>query len=139
MTFPIGVSVSENNLDSSSDSPSLARADLLLVVQYLNQLIASANLAQGVCVLDSSAQIASSQMPATIATATLTLNPTDRVVNIQNILRLTALPATDIEAIASPQIGDVAFSDDADSGDPAVCFYDGTDWRYLALSDLPVL
>jgi hypothetical protein len=139
MTFPIGVSVSEDNLDSGSDSPSLARSDILLAVQLLNQIISSANLAQGVCVLDGSAQIDSTQMPATLATATLTLNPTDKVVNIQNVLRLTALPATDIDAIDGAQVGDIAISDDADSGDPAVCFYDGTDWRYLALSDLTVL
>ena len=139
MAFPTGQTVSTSNLDSATDSPANARADLLLAVGYLNDIIASENTALGVCVLNGSGEIDSTQMPSTISTSSLTLNPTDKVVNIQNVLRLTALPSTDIAAISSPQIGDIVISDDADSGNAAVCFYDGTDWRYMGFGNLTAI
>jgi hypothetical protein len=36
-------------------------------------------------------------------------------------------------------LGDIAMVSDADSGNPAIAFYDGTDWKYLAFSSLTTL
>lgn len=140
MTFPTGTSINTTNLDSATDDPSLARADLYAAVIALNNIIASADTASGVALLDASGLYASARMPATIsASGTQIISPSSGIVNIQDVLRLTALTSSQISGLSSPQLGDIVISTNAASGNAAVCFYDGSDWRYMALSTLSVL
>lgn len=138
MAFPT-TTITTNNLDSGTDSPSLARVDLLAAVTALNTIISEADTASGVALLTATGTYDSAKLPATFSpAATLTLSPATGIVNIHDVLRLTSLQATDIAGLTSTQ-GDIAFSSDADGGSPAICFYDGSDWRYLALSSLTIL
>ena len=140
MAFPTGTSINTTNLDSGADDPSLARADIYNAVVALNNIIASADTADGVALLTASNKYDSTKFPTTIAvTGTQTIAPTSGIVNIQDVLRLTALPQSSITALASPQLGDISISTNADSGNAAVCFYDGTDWRYMGFGNLTVL
>jgi hypothetical protein len=140
MAFPTGTSIDTTNLDSGTDDPSLARGDLYNAVVALNNIIASADTASGVALLSASNKYDSTKFPTTIAvTGTQTIAPTSGVVNIQDVLRLTALPATSISALASPQLGDIAISTNAAGGNPAFCVYTGTAWRYLAMSTFTAL
>jgi hypothetical protein len=138
MTFPSST-ISTDNLDSGTDSPALARADIYNAIVALNAIISEANAADGVALLDSSGLYDPTKLPSVFSpTGYLTLSPSASVVNIQDILRLTALPAADITATDAVR-GDIAFSSDADSGDAAICFYDGANWRYLGLNSLTIL
>ena len=77
-------------------------------------------------------------MPTSItATGTQVLNPTGRVVNIQDVLRLSQLTRTEILALASPVKGDMAFNiTGTDStGAPSLAVYDGSNWRAIELGD----
>jgi hypothetical protein len=140
MAFPTGTSINTTNLDSGTDDPSLARADIYNAVVALNNIIASADTADGVALLNASNKYDSTKFPTTIAvTGTQTIAPTSGVVNIQDVLRLTALPATSISALASPQLGDIAISTNAAGGNPAFCVYTGSAWRYLAMSTFTAL
>jgi len=140
MAFPTGTSINTTNLDSGADDPSLARADIYNAVVALNNIIASADTADGVALLNASNKYDSTKFPTTIAvTGTQTIAPTSGVVNIQDVLRLTALPATSISALASPQLGDIAISTNAAGGNPAFCVYTGSAWRYLAMSTFTAL
>jgi hypothetical protein len=140
MAFPTGTSIDTTNLDSGTDDPSLARGDLYNAVVALNNIIASADTADGVALLNASNKYDSTKFPTTIAvTGTQTIAPTSGVVNIQDVIRLTALTATSISSLPSPQLGDIAISTNADGGSPAVCFYDGADWTYLGFGNLTVL
>lgn len=128
MTFPTST-IATTNLDSAADNPSLARADLLQAVQSLNTIITEANGANGVVVLDSLGKISTSRMPTTITVSgTQILQPTDGVVNIRDVLRLTAQPKSDIDLITGSVAGDIAYCTDGDAGDPCLAVYDGTDW-----------
>lgn len=140
MTFPT-TPVSTANLDSGTDSPANARADLLDAVQKLNTIIAEAGLANGVCVLTGSGKIPASTVPAqiTLQSGVQVINPVDGIVNIRDVLRLQQMTTTDILNLASPVAGDIAFATDGDSTAPALCIYDGTDWRTLSLSSLGFL
>ena len=140
MTFP-STQVSTANLDSAADDPSLAREDLLDAVTKLNTIIAEANTANGVCVLNSSGKIPSSTIPGqiTLASGVQVINPADGIVNIRDVLRMQQMTSTEILALATPQAGDIAFATDGDSTAPALCIYDGTDWRTLNLSSLGFL
>ncbi len=138
MAFPT-TTITTNNLNSGTDSPSLARTDLLAAVTALNTIISEADTASGVALLTAGGTYDSAKLPSTFSPGTtLTLAPSTGIVNIQDVLRLTALPANDISGLTSA-LGDIALSSDADGGDPAICFYDGADWRYLALSSLTIL
>lgn len=140
MTFP-STTVSTANLDSASDDPSLARADLLDAVQKLNTIISEANTANGVVVLNSTGKIPSSSIPSQIAlpSGVQVINPADGVVNIRDVLRMQQLTSVEVLALATPQAGDIAFATDGDSTAPALCIYDGDDWRTLSLSSLGFL
>lgn len=137
MTFPTGQVIPTTNLSSSTAKPSDARADLLTAVETINTIVADAGTAYGVVVLDGSGQVASSQLPSQYAPSDdLVLAPTTSIVKIQDILRLQQLTKANILAITGAVVGDVVMSTDADAGDPAVCFFDGTNWKALALSGL---
>ena len=140
MTFPT-TPVNTTNLDSGSDSPANARADLLDAVQKLNTIINEAGDANGVCVLTGTGKIPASAVPAqiTLDAGVQVINPVDGIVNIRDVLRLQQMTSVDILALASPVAGDIAFATDGDSTAPALCIYDGTDWRTLSLSSLGFL
>ena len=66
MTFPTGTTISTANLDSTADDPSLARVDLYNTVVAVNSIIASANAADGVLVLDGANKVPVAQFPTTL-------------------------------------------------------------------------
>jgi hypothetical protein len=140
MTFPTGQVITTTNLAAATAKPSDARADLLLAVQTINTIVGGANQGSGVPILTGAGEIASNQLPSNYAPADdLVLNPSTGIVKVQDILRLQQLNTAQILALATPVLGDVALSTDADDGDPAICFHDGTDWKFLALSSLTTL
>lgn len=134
MTFPT-TAIATTNLDASSDDPSLARADLLQAVQTINTILSTANGAYGVLVLQGDATINPNKLPGTLApTGQLTLNPSNTIVKVQNILRLQQVPKAVMLAQTNMVAGDIMLASDADSGNPAVCFYTGTEWKFMPAS-----
>ena len=133
MTFPT-TAVNTTNLDSNSDSPASARADILDAVQKLNTIIAEANTASGVCVLTGSGKIPSGAIPSqiTLAAGVQVINPVDGVVNIRDILRLQTNTVADLNALTS-QAGDVAYASNGAGGNPCLAFYDGTSWKRISV------
>lgn len=134
MAFPTS-QVTTDNLDAGTDDPSLARADLLDAVQKLNTIISEGGAANGVALLSSSGKLSATQMPAQItATGVQVLNPTSGVVNIQDVLRLSPLTTTELNALTSVA-GDFAYcsSGSDSSGEPCLALYDGTNWRAITL------
>jgi hypothetical protein len=128
MTFPTST-IATANLDSATDNPSLARADLLQAVQSLNTIISEANTADGVVVLDGSGKISTARLPTTITvTGTQIIQPSTGFVNIRDVLRLTSQPKSDIDLIVDMVAGDIAYCSDGDAGDACLAVYDGTDW-----------
>jgi hypothetical protein len=134
MTFPT-TPISTDNLNSSADDPSLARADLLQAVETINTILDTANQGYGVVVLQSDGTIDPTVLPGTLApTGQLTLYPSNGFVKVQNILRLQQIPVSTLTILTDVEAGDVALATDADSGNPALCIYDGTDWKYLPMA-----
>lgn len=129
MTFPT-TAIDTTHLDSGADDPSLARADLLLALQTINTILSTANGAYGVLVLQSDGTIDPTKLPGTIApTGQLTLNPSNAIVKVQNILRLQQIPASVLIGLDAVE-GDVALCSDIDASGVALCIYDGTNWLY---------
>jgi len=139
MTFPSST-INTTNLDAATDDPSLARTDLYNAVTALNSIISEADIAGGVALLNGSGQYASAKMPTTLSvTGTQTISPTSGIVSIQDRLRLSQLPTASINALTGSQLGDIVISTDANAGNAAICFYDGTNWRYMGFGNLSVL
>lgn len=136
MTFPTGQSVSTTNVASSTADPSLAREDIYNLITLVNQLIASANAAQGVLVLDAGAKVSSTYLPGTYSTTSgaITLQPNSGVVALQKVLRLSQIYTADLgtaTGTTSPSAGDVCYLVDGDAGTPCLGVYDGTKWRIV--------
>jgi hypothetical protein len=137
MPFPT-VQISTSNLDSSTDDPSLARADLLDAVEKLNTIISEGGSAQGVALLDSGGKLASGQIPTSISSSgTQILSPSTGIVNIQDRLRLTAFTNEQIVALSAPTLGDIVIASNigVDQG-PGVAFYSGTAWRAIGFGNI---
>lgn len=136
MTFPTGTTISTANLDSADDDPSLARADLYNLAVAVNDIIASANSAQGVLILNASGKVAGAYLPATYTTdsGSITLQPNSGVVSLQKVLRLSQIYTADLGATTgttSPSAGDLCYLVDGDAGQPCLGCYDGTKWRIV--------
>lgn len=139
MTFPSST-INTTNLDAATDDPSLARTDLFNALTALNSIISEADIAGGVALLNGSGEYDSAKMPTTLSvTGTQTISPTSGIVSIQDVLRLSQLPTASINALTGSQLGDIVISTDANAGNAAICFYDGTDWRYMGFGNLSVL
>ena len=107
MPFPLNT-ISVSTLTSDTQSPAEARPTLLQFVETLNDVIETANTAQGVVVTANTGRISSNLVPATIqTTGPLIFAPSDAVVNIKNILHLPFLTREQILAIENPDLGDV--------------------------------
>lgn len=139
MTFPTGTVISTANVDSATDDPSLARSDIYDSFVALNAIIASANTAQGVLVLDGSGKIAGTYLPAAWSTTSgsITISPNNGIVNIQKVLRLSQIVTADLgtaQGTTSPSAGDLCYLTDGDAGNPCLAVYNGTNWRVIRFS-----
>lgn len=134
MAFPTS-QVNTTNLDSGSDDPSLARADLLSAVQNLNTIVDGAGSAEGVALLNVSGQIPSTQIPNTIAptTGVLTLSPSSGKIKIQDVLRLQILSYDDIQGLDNNAEGDVVYCSNGAGGSPCLAVYNGSSWLRISL------
>lgn len=141
MTFPTGQVIPTTNLSSSTAKPSDARPDLLLAVETINTIVADADSALGIPVLDGIGQIKSSQLPAQYSPSDdLVLAPTTAIVKIQDVLRLQVLPKANVLALTGSVVGDLVLAaDDLTGANPKLAMFDGTNWKYVALSSWTTL
>ena len=138
MTFPTGTTISTANVDSPDDDPSLARSDIQAAFVALNAVIASANSALGVLLLDGTGLIPGSYLPATWSTSigSISLQPANGIINFNKVLRLTQMVTADLGTVTgttSPSAGDIAYLTDGDAGSPCLAVYDGAAWRVVRL------
>ena len=134
MAFPTG-SVTEANLDAATDSPASARADLLLTVQKLNDIISSYDSADGIAALDSNGLIVNTKLPDSLQSSSgnnITMNPNTGVVKINNILELTPRTVAQLNALTGVE-GQIAYCSDGNSGAKCLAVYDGSNWLRIAL------
>jgi hypothetical protein len=136
MTFPTGTTISTANLDSPDDDPSLARVDLYNLAVAVNDIIASANAAQGVLVLNSSGKVAATLLPATFTTTSgsIGIQPANGVVSLNRVLRLQQTFTADLGSVTgttAPSAGDLCYLVDGDAGEPCLACYDGLNWRIV--------
>ena len=135
MAWPANSSnIDVTNLDSSTDSPAAARANLKTALDELANVIDGRNQASGVAGLDASSKISAAQIPDEINSSSgnnLTLDPDTSVVTVENIIRLTPQTVAQLGAIGSPADGMMAFcSDGGDSAAQGVlCYYSAGQWR----------
>lgn len=136
MAWATLANVTTDNLNSSADNPSLARAELYAALVELQAVISGRGTANGVASLDNSTLIPAAQLPSTLTSATssnLILAPDTGRVAIQNILYLTPRTVTQLNALTSLE-GDVAYCSNGDAGSPCLAVYNGTAWKRIALS-----
>jgi hypothetical protein len=134
MTFPIGAVIPTANLDSADDDPNAARIDLLALVNAFNALVASANQSLGIPLLTAGGQIENSQIPTNWnVTGSLTFQPSSKIVNIRDVIRMTQRFVADMALLTDATMGDIIFLVDGDAGQPCLSVYDGTAWKVVRL------
>ena len=136
MTWPTNDSnIVTTNLDSGTDSPAAARADLKTALDEIANIINGRNQASGVAGLDASSKIVNTQLPNTIissASADLVLDPNTGVVQIQDVFKLTPVAYGSLPA--APTAGMVAFltTDGASASKNKLIYYKASAWYYVA-------
>ena len=127
--------VNTTNLDSASDKPADARADLLSAVQAINNIINGRAQASGVASLDASGIIPDAQIPDTISSDSgndITLTPDSQRVSIFYIAQLQPRTVSQLGNIAGAT-GDVAYCSNGAAGNVCLAVYTGTNWKQVAL------
>lgn len=136
MAWPANDSnIDTTNLDSGTDSPAAARANLKTALDELANVINGRNQASGVAGLDASSKISALQLPDEInssASTNLTLDPTTGVVVIEDVVQLN--PVAFASLPASPVKGQVAYltTDGASTSKDLPIYYNGSSWRYFS-------
>lgn len=127
--------VSTDNLDSATDNPSLARADLYAAMLELQNVINGRASANGVASLNASSKIPSAQLPDTLTSSSgqpILLQPSSGRVTIQDILKLTPKTVTELNALTAFE-GDIAYCSNGDAGSKCIAIYDGSAWKVISL------
>jgi hypothetical protein len=139
MVWPVDAEANLTNLNSGDGNPSLARIDLYNALVLLNDVIGSANEPAGALVLDNFGKINANMVPSTL-TGSISIEPPEQIVTLKYVLKIVPQTTAQLQAMTGPFLfGDIAMVSDADAGEPAVCFYDGTNWRKMPLSTLDTL
>jgi hypothetical protein len=136
MAWGTAANVTTTHLNSASDDPSQARVEIYNALLELTAVINGRNSASGVAGLNSSSKITASQLPNNIVSDTatdLTLTPATTRVNIEHILNLDPRTVSQLNAVATPQEGDVAYCSNGDAGSKCLAVYNGTAWKRIAL------
>lgn len=127
--------VTTNNLDSSADDPSQARAELYNALVELQAVISGRGTADGVASLDGTGKIPNTQLPNTITSSVgtnLILSPDQGRVSVNDILLLNPKTVTELNALTSVE-GDIAYCSNGDAGSKCVAVYDGSNWKVISL------
>jgi hypothetical protein len=136
MTWGNAGNVSTTNLDSGTDSPAAARADIKAAFDELSNVINGRGTASGVAPLDASSKITAAYLPDEINSSSgqdLVIDPATSVVTIENIVKLTPQTTAQLNAVAAPQEGMIAFCSDAgDSAGVGIpVYYTGGQWKSM--------
>ena len=133
MAWANSSNVSTDNVDSASDNPSLARADIYNAFLELKNVIAGRGAADGVASLDSNSKVPASELPNTLTSSTgnLSLQPANERVAVTSVINLA--PVAFASLPSSPAKGDIAFltTDGAGATQNQPCYYNGTRWNYF--------
>ena len=134
MSYGNASNVSTTNLDSASDSPAAARADLKAALDELIAVINGLGTTDGPAKIESTGVISAAVTGLGTTTGDLTLSPFTKMVKVTDFINLN--PVTFSNLPASPAKGDVAFliSDGAGTTKNLPCFYNGTAWFYFGTS-----
>jgi hypothetical protein len=127
--------VTTNNLDSSADDPSQARAELYNALVELQAVISGRGTADGVASLDGTGKIPNTQLPNTITSGVgtnLILSPDQGRVSVNDILLLNPKTVTELNALTSVE-GDIAYCSNGDAGSKCIAVYDGSNWKVISL------
>ena len=136
MAWPANANnISTTNLDSGSDNPATARADIKAAFDEITNIINGRNQASGVAGIDASSKIANTQLPDTIISSSstdLTLTPNTGTVNINSVLQMNPQTRAQLYARGDLADGMIAMASDGDSTIDTPVFYAGGVWRYFS-------
>ena len=136
MTWGNSGNIVTTNLDSDTDDPSLARADLKGALDELTAVIDGRNTTNGVAGLDATGRVPNTILPDTIISSVgndLILDPDTDKVEIQHIINLNPQTVAQLNARTDAAEGDVAYCSDGDAGAKCIAIYNGTDWKVISL------
>lgn len=142
MTWGNPSAIITTNLDSGTDSPAAARADLKAALDEITAIINGRGAASGVAPLDASSKILATYLPDEINSSTstnLTLDPDTGKVKLEEVLNLAPQTAAQLNARTDKTNGDIAFCSDGgddSAGVGCIAVYDGADWRAVQLGEV---
>jgi len=136
MAWPTNANnISTANLDSGTDNPASARADLKAALDEITNIINGRNQASGVAGLNASSKITNTQLPDTLISSSstdLTLTPNTGRLNINSVIKLNPQTRAQLYARGDLQDGMIAMASDGDSTVDTPVYYAGGVWRYFS-------
>ena len=136
MAWPLNAAnIVTTNMDSQTDSPAAARADIKAALDELSNVILARGEANGVVPLNASLKISNTYLPNTIISSSgidILLVPNTGRVNINDVVNLTPLTLAQVGSLfLTPEQGDIAYCTNGDAGAKCLVVWDGTNWRVV--------
>lgn len=131
MTWGNVSNISTSNLDDATDSPALARLDLLAALNELQNVINGLGTVNGALKIESDDKIYGRKGIKTATSVNLNLQPSTSMVKIENFMNLKPVAYASLPSF--PANGDVAFltTDGASATKNKPIYYNGTNWVYF--------
>lgn len=131
MTWGNSSNISTANLNEATDSPALARVDLLAALGELQNVINGLGTTGGAVKIETDGAIFAGEGLKTTTGKNLNLIPNSNMVKVENFINLK--PVAYASLPASPAMGDIAFltTDGAGATQNQPCYYNGTRWNYF--------
>jgi hypothetical protein len=123
------------NLDSGTDNPATARADLKAALDEITNIINGRNQASGVAGIDSNSKITNTQLPDTIISSSstdLTLTPATGKLVLNSVFQLNPQTRAQLYDRSDLADGMIAMASNGDSTIDTPVYYAGGVWRYFS-------
>ena len=127
--------ISTDNVDSGTDSPASARADIKAAFDEIINIINGRGEASGVAPLSASSKILATYMPDEFNSSSstdLTLDPATNVVVVEDIVKLNPRTRAQLYAQSNLADGMIAMASDGDSTVDTPVYYSGGVWRFFS-------
>tara|TARA_R110000868_G_scaffold225732_2_gene478011 strand:- start:101 stop:526 length:426 start_codon:yes stop_codon:yes gene_type:complete len=121
---------------NSAASIASARSELDASIVAVNNIINSRGVASGIPSLDSSGQVPGNQISPNLTTTSgqdLNLLPSSGRVSVTNLLNLTTQSVAQLNTVATPVSGDIAYCNNGNAGVACLAVYSVNGWKVVSL------
>ncbi len=129
MAWATAGNIVTTHLDEGTDSPASARANLKDALDELTIVSNNLGTTDGAAKIEANGVIRTNVTGVSTSSGDLTVTSATSRVSLQDVVNLTPKTVTELNALSTKTLGDVAFCSNGAAGADCIAFYDGANWK----------